>query len=418
MFGFGRPNIRRAHKLITQGNYFKDTIIQNQTWDTIIPVQPGIHEFRVMLYWHDVPGSVLSTQSLVNDVDLYIISPDSVMYLPWVLNSYPHSDSLNLQAIRKRDSLNNIEQITITQPMAGNWKIAVYGYHIPMGPQPFALVYEYLQPQIIITYPNGNEKLVPGELERIRWDAYGNFTTDFQLSYSSDSGNTWQSIQNNISSSMRYYDWIVPSDISGKYMVRIENGTFSDISDTTFSVMYTADSLQIDTICNNMILLNWPDVSGASGYIIYKLGYFTMDSLTYTTQSQQWLSIQGVPEENWFSVSALGTNHAISRRAYAIRGDQYLIDCTTATPLNETENKIILFPVPASNELFITWEENHLSGKITISIHEISGRKVMYKKYPENLQIIRLDVSSLTNGVYLLTIQHNEGMKTWKFIKQ
>ncbi len=418
MYGFGRPNIRRAYELITQGNYFKDTVIQNQIWDTIISVQPGIHELRVMLYWNDVPGSVMSTQSLVNDLDLYILSPDSVIYLPWVLNSYPHSDSLNLQAIRKRDSLNNIEQITVLQPMPGNWKIAVHGYHIPMGPQPFAIVYEYLQPQIVLTYPNGNEKLVPGELERIRWDGYGNFSTNFQLSYSSDAGNTWHLIQNNISSAMRYYDWIVPSDVSGKYMIRIENGSFSDFSDTTFSVMYTADSLHIDTICNDMVLLNWPDVSGASGYIVYQLGNFIMDSLTYTIQSQQWVSIQGAPEENWFSVAALGTNDAISRRAYAIRGSQYHEDCNTALLLNETDNKAIVYPIPASHELFISWAEKQLSGDITIIVYEISGRRVMYKKHTEKEQIILLDISSLTNGVYLLSVQHNEGLNTWRFIKQ
>lgn len=417
-FGFGRVNARRAYNLIKNQHFMEDSLSHGQIWDTTLTVPAGTHELRVMLYWNDEPGSVLSLFSLVNNLDLELTDPSLQTYLPWVLNSTPDATLLNQPAIRQIDTLNNIEQITIMNPAAGVWNIRVTGTQIPFEKQAFSLVYEVIQPELIVTYPNGSEKLFPGETERIRWDAYGNFISDFHLSYSSDAGNTWQSIQNNVSNALRHYDWVVPSDVSGNYMVRIENGSFSDISDTLFSVMYTADSLQIDTICNDMILLNWPDVSQASGYIIYQLGNLYMDSLTYTTQSQQWISIQSAPEENWFSVSALGQGGAISRRAYAIRADQYNQDCNTAISLNHSDDKPMIFPVPATKEVFISWAGQHLPVQITITIHEISGRKVMQQKRTVTEQIIHVDVSSLTNGVYLLCVQHNEGLNTWRFIKQ
>jgi hypothetical protein len=417
-FGFGRVNARRAYQLITQGNFWEDSITHGQIIDTSLAVPAGTYELRVMLYWNDVPASVLSQYALVNNLDIELTDPSTQTFLPWVLNSTPNATLLNQPATRQIDTLNNIEQITVINPIPGTWNLRVSGTHIPFEKQAFFIVYEFIQNELVITYPSGNEKLVPGETARIRWDAYNNLSSNFQLSYSSNGGITWQGIQNNIPASQRYYDWTIPSTAGGKYLVRIEQGTLSDISDTFFSVMPTADSLRIDSICDNNVLLNWPDVPNATGYIVYKLGNFYMDSLTTTTQSQHWLTLQGSPEENWFSVSALGPDDAISRRAYAIHAGMFVEDCYATLEEQINNPHSIIYPNPASHELFINGHLLTVSDDLEITIYEISGRQVMAIKQPASKQIIRIDVSTLTNGVYLLSIKHKESTNTWRFIKQ
>ncbi|MCX7743839.1 MAG: S8 family serine peptidase [Flavobacteriales bacterium] len=417
-FGFGRVNARRAYQLLEQGNYWEDSIAHGQVIDTFLIVPPGTYELRVMLYWNDIPASVLSQYALVNNLDLELTNPSSLTYLPWVLNSTPNATQLQQPATRQIDTLNNVEQITVINPQPGIWNLRVSGTHIPFEKQAFVIVYEFVQNELVLTHPTGSEQWVPGEIARIRWDAYNSLSSDFQLSYSSNGGITWQFIQNNISSTQRYFDWTVPNTPSGKYLIRIEQDTLNDVSDSFFSVMPTADSLKIDSICDENILLDWPDVPNAWGYIVYKLGNFYMDSVTTTPQSQLWLTLQGPPEENWFSVSALGPNHAVSRRAYAIHAGMSIDDCYTgmAEQLNSPKPKV--YPNPATSELLINGYQLTASDELLIMIHEISGRQVMVQKQPVSEQIIRLDVSSLTNGIYLLSVKHQEGITTWQFIKQ
>ena len=417
-FGFGRVNARRAYQLILQGNFWEDSISHGQIIDTSLYVPNGTYELRVMLYWNDLPASVLSQYAIVNNLDMELTDPSTQTFLPWVLNSTPDATLLNQPATRQVDTLNNMEQITVINPQPGTWNLRVSGTLLPFEKQAFVVVYEFVQNELTVTFPNGNEKLVPGEVARIRWDAYGNPSSDFQLSYSSNNGTTWHLIQNNIPAAQRYYDWTIPNTAGGKYLIRIEQGTLYDISDTVFSVMPTADSLRIDSICDNNVLLNWPDVPNATGYIIYKLGNFFMDSLTTTTQSQHWLTLQGTPDENWFSVAALGPDDAISRRAYAIHAGMFMEDCYAAMEEQVNNTHPVIYPNPTTHELFINSNLLDISNEIEITIYEISSRQVMATKQPASKQIIRLDVSSLTNGVYLLSIKHKECINIWRFIKQ
>lgn len=417
-FGFGKPNLRKASEIIKQNYFFQDSIIHNQVWDTTIQIPSNVCELRVMLYWNDAPASLLSSKYLVNDLDIELQSPDSTIFFPWVLNPYPHPDSLNALAVRKIDTLNNIEQITVTNPTAGNWKIRVKGSFIPMGPQSFVVVYDWLHPELTITYPNGNEQLVPNETITIRWDAFVNTSSDFQLYYSSDSGNNWLLIQSNIPSTQKYFDWLVPNDISGGYLIKIDNGFLADTSDFTFSVMYTADSLQIDTICDNMILLNWPDVPQAAGYIIYKLGENYMDSITFTIQSQEWIPIQGPLEDNWFSVSVLGPHNSISRRAYAISAQTYFTNCNSSSINIDFNREPVLFPNPAETKLYLSFQSQEIPQEIILLVYDVSGKKIIYQKQKLTQPTIHIDISTLSKGVYLLTILHNNGLNTWRFIKQ
>ena len=67
-----------------------------------------------MLYWPDKEAAVYPEKTLVNDLDIELITPDGSTIHPWVLNIDPaHVADV---ATRNIDTLNNIEQITIDLP--------------------------------------------------------------------------------------------------------------------------------------------------------------------------------------------------------------------------------------------------------------------------------------------------------------
>jgi len=87
--------------------------------------------------------------------------------------------------------------------------------------------------------------------------------------------------------------------------------------------------------------------------------------------------------------------------------------------LNAGTNSVIIYPNPASSEVFLT-----VSNAATVSdiyINDISGRMIRaYKasslKYGYNQY--RLDVSELSNGMYFINLQTNDTVLSTKLIVQ
>lgn len=87
---------------------------------------------NVTLAWTDYPGSPSLNGALVNDLDLHVVGPDGTIYYPNNANNAGLGDNY--------DHVNNIVGITIDTPEAGIYTISVYGFNVPQGPQPYALV--------------------------------------------------------------------------------------------------------------------------------------------------------------------------------------------------------------------------------------------------------------------------------------
>ena len=169
--GWGVVNANRALKLIENSNYFSGSISQGSTNTHTLNIPSNIDEVKVMVYWHDKEGSTSASISLVNDINMSMSSSNGTNYNPWVLDPTPNSSNLNQNAVRGIDNLNNMEQVTITNPSSGNYTIYINGNSIPFGPQEYFISYELIDSEVELTYPIGGEGLVPGEYEAIRWDA-------------------------------------------------------------------------------------------------------------------------------------------------------------------------------------------------------------------------------------------------------
>jgi len=97
---------------------------------TIINTTPAI---KVTLVWTDYKGTSNAAISLVNDLNLEIISPNGTKFIG---NSF--IAPFNASA----DSRNTVEQVVIftNNSQLGSYQINVSGYNIPQSPQPFAIV--------------------------------------------------------------------------------------------------------------------------------------------------------------------------------------------------------------------------------------------------------------------------------------
>ena len=324
--GYGRINGLRAVRVLEGHTYFADTLAQNESRRFVLSVPPGQKELRVLLHWTDREAAVNSRPNLVNDLDLTgydsLTGPTPAGLLrPWILDHRPTVAQLSAVAVPGRDSLNNAEQITISDPRAGAaaYVFTVRGRRVPQGPQGFWLTYSCVADSVELTYPLGGEGLVPGEVENIRWDAPAT-TAPFRLEYSVDNGTTWQVISPAVAPNLRSFAWTVPATAtpSGQVRVRVRRGMQWSTSPAPSTIAPLPTGLRHLSRCATEAVLTWTASAGATAYTVYRLGAMYMDSVTTVTTTTATISGLTVGEANWFAVSAVGANGLRSRRTRAI----------------------------------------------------------------------------------------------------
>lgn len=320
-FGWGRINARRAVEVFEKNTFFSATISQSGNNAHTISVPANTKELRIMAYWMDPPAAVQAGIALVNDLNMQVTAPDNGVHNPWILDPTPNPSSLNALATTGIDNLNNVEQVLLINPIAGNYNVNISGFSVPQGPQKYYIVYTFVADEIEVTYPYGGEGIAPGEPVRIRWDAPGFTPGDgtFTIEYTLDNGASWNPIAANIGSNVRYYDWGVPANISGNARVRISRGANSDESETDFSII-GVPSIQLASSCPSNLTISWAAIPGATAYDIFLLGPKYMDSLTTITAAPNPSFTLFVPiqELHWIAVRARGVNGERGRRSVAI----------------------------------------------------------------------------------------------------
>jgi subtilisin family serine protease len=134
-YGFGRVNVQAAVDAILQGQFLEDQLSVGQTDNFTFTVPNGTPSLRVSLSWMDPAASPLSNPTLVNDLDLALISPGAATYYPFVLNPASPSTVAGT-GVNHRD---NSEQVLVSSPAAGVWTIHVSATSLPSGPQSYSL---------------------------------------------------------------------------------------------------------------------------------------------------------------------------------------------------------------------------------------------------------------------------------------
>ena len=135
-FGYGIVQIQDAIDFMREGNFEENEITQGEAIEYLINVPTGAAEMKATLAWDDFPATPNVNPTLVNDLDLEVYDPSNNRHYPWTLNP------TNPSAVAVRTApnrLDNIEQVKVDNPVAGQWRIVINGYNVPEGPQSYSI---------------------------------------------------------------------------------------------------------------------------------------------------------------------------------------------------------------------------------------------------------------------------------------
>ncbi len=334
-YGWGKANGLRAVRVLEDGRFLDSTISQGGANTHTINIPSGIAKAKIMVYWTDVPGSLMASPALVNNLDIGLVDPSFNILQPWLLDPGPNPTvaSVQVPAGVGTDTLNNMEQVELDNPLNGAYTLTVAGTNVPMGPQKYYVVIEYIRDVIEVTYPVGGESLAPGDNVRTRWDALGN-TGSFTVSYTLDNGMNWTNI-GTAPAAQRYRDWIVPNNVSGACRIRVTRGTQADISDANFSIIEVPTNLRVIQVCQSSTTIEWDPVTGATSYDVFLLGNKYMDLQGSTALTSFQIMGTNFMQEHWFSVRAtVPSGMTVGRRAIAIKSNTGLLGCAAQQPVS------------------------------------------------------------------------------------
>ncbi|AND63798.1 hypothetical protein AX766_04885 [Flavobacterium covae] len=355
-YGYGKINGLRAVQTIDENRFYTGSITNGVDNQKVITVPTGTKQLKVMLCYTDLPGVPGASSVLVNNLDLKVLRNGEI-YLPWVLNPI----QANNPATKGIDNLNNIEQVTIDNPEPGNYTIVVNGKNIPLDAQEFSVAYDYIKPEFKLTYPIGNEKLIPGTKEFIRWDYVGE-AKPFILEYSNDGGNSYKQIAE-LPAAARTYLWTVPNEVGTNFKIRILNGAKIVSSKQVFTLMSRPVNFKSETLTT-------------CGTTNFKL---TWDAIPNAKYEILRLSANG---EEFEVISEVATNeytvNAVSNQVYTVRA----IDLTT-NALSERAIAVMINPI-ASKELAVNslpYKEDFETlnpNNITLTANPTGNASIMY----------------------------------------
>ncbi len=280
--GFGTINALQTLNILNEQQYIEDSIQQGQVKLIPLFVPPNLKSLRATLVWHDTSAAVLSQKALINDLDFELEDANNQIYLPWVLNAYPHPDSLNQIAKRKVDTLNNVEHITLTLPTSGNFILKVKAKSIQSLQQHFALTYHFdTLHKFYFNYPTKVDQFIPKEKHLLRWqtnlnDAIGKFYISYNL------GASWQLLKDSLNLSTGYC-YFQTKDTNCFLLFKIESNTGSFYSDTI--PQFEIVKQNIEYVCNDSTMITWPKVKNCKQYEISSIGNQYLESFRITTDT-------------------------------------------------------------------------------------------------------------------------------------
>ena len=354
------------------------------------------------LAWNDPPALPNAPKALRNDLDLELSLPaTSQLWLPWVLDHFPKSDSLQLLPVRRRDSLNNVEQISIDNPGAGNYQINIKGYGVTASSsQAYFISYELdTLDRFTWNYPTGSDNIFNGRSNIIRWNSTFNNSVA-QLELSVDKGNTWQVIDNAVDLTKGYYKWTPPDSFSTA-VLRMNFASQHFFSDT-FTISQRFD-LFVGFNCSDSFMIFWNKIRGMNSYQVYRLGNKYMEPFLATTDTAVILGKQSSPSLHYAVAPVISGKPGV--RSYAYDYTTQGVGCYVRTFLAELVNETARLNLELGtnyNIKSITWQKVTLSGYISLqSIPTISGLDFSYvdNSLTHGLNIYRVKIELLDGRI-------------------
>ncbi|MDQ3279167.1 MAG: S8 family serine peptidase, partial [Bacteroidota bacterium] len=339
--GYGWMNLLRSVEMIEGNRYFSGSSANGSTSTHTVAVPANTAQLKVLLYWNDLPASVISTKNLVHDLDLEVTDPAGKVVLPLVLDTAV--TALGNRAASGADHVNNIEQVIIPTPAAGNYTIRIKGTTVTTASQEYFVAYDPVPVQLTLTAPAGSDALVPGESAKISWDSEG-LTGTGTLEFSSDGGATWSTIASGIDINRSLYTWTVTGITTQQALVRISKISSSKKSVSQPFTMIGQPVVSLAPVqCKDYLAINWTAVTGATDYEVMLLQGDEMKPVAITKETSYTFS--GLVKDTAYFVSVRARiNGKRGRRAVAVSHTPSGGNCAGSISDNDLKLEAMLGP--------------------------------------------------------------------------
>lgn len=301
-YGFGLINAQRSLAMIDSGRMIED-VADNpaRKFRFRITVPRGTAQLKALLYYHDTAASPASASQLVNDLDLRVIGQDSVAHYPLVLNPAP--DKAGDLAREGTDRLNNVEQVVITQPAAGDYSLEVSAYALPVPGQRFYVVYDFVPAELKILSPASLEAFRDSSDAYIYWSSTDT-VHDVRLQVSED-GVTWKELAS-LPGTARMYKWSPAGIASGACRIRMIQGTLSDESGSFVVNTKPVLTLASDQ-CPGSVSFSWNEIRAATQYVVLQKKGADFVSVDTVSSAVRNYTVYGLSQDSlyFFSVQPL-----------------------------------------------------------------------------------------------------------------
>lgn len=332
--GFGSLNTYKAVQAMVNEQYYAGLVAQGGQQTFSLSVPANTRQLKLTICWTDPPATVNAARALVNDLDVELVNNgNGQVWQPWVLSPAPIIDSLLLPAVRKKDTLNNVEQITLDNPAGGTYTIRVKGFSVPAGSQAFFIAWQTAAAdQFQWQFPVSVDQVKGGEENLVRWSSTFNPTAGL-LEYSVNKGLSWQKINNAAAVAAGYAYWPAPDTCSTALLRMTINGQVF-MSDT-FTIS-SPISVKVGFNCPDSAMLFWDPVRGINQYAVYRLGDKYLQPLLTTTDTS--VIIRQPGNDLWYTVAPVISPTRQGMKAYTINFQMQGVDCYLKNFLVDLQN--------------------------------------------------------------------------------
>ncbi len=282
--GYGNVDAWSSLKALNENHFIRGELTGQQQLSFQIEVPADAQNLKATLVWTDVPAAANAASALVNDLDLSMTNSENTIILPWVLNSTAQLSSLQEPAQRGVDHVNNTEQISLANPVAGTYTFNVKAHAISQGAQSFYIVYSWDIKEVFQwLYPTGSDHMpYNGETDSyFQWHSTKSETTgSLEITY--DKGLSWNLIKSDVDLLKKLLRW-KPPVVYGPAQVRMEvNGSYY------YSDVFTLSRPIVPTIgfnCQDSVMLNWRTIAAAQSYKVRNYANSSMEDFVITTDT-------------------------------------------------------------------------------------------------------------------------------------
>lgn len=391
--GYGSLNAFVAGNTIKENRFFENSVIQSQIKTFPITIPPNISQLKITIAWMDTAANPNASKALVNDIDALLQLPATgESWQPWVLSGFSNKDSLLLPAVRRTDTLNTVEQITLDNPQPGNYLLQVKGTKIQTSiPQPFAVAYQFdTVNSFRWSYPNARDVLIASGNNVIRWQS--NISGTGSLEFSTN-GIQWQTITPSVNLATQYFKWNIPDTVATGFL-RMNRPSSPVVVSENFAISKPT-SLHVGFNCPDSFLLYW-NQSKTTQYQLYHLGEKYLEPLQIVTDSFIVLQKQQHPDL-FYSVAPL-INSKPGLRSFTVNYTTQGAGCYIRTFFALLQN---------SNTAFLTAELGTLYNISEVSFQKITASGNQTLKTITNPSTLNLSFTDLQllQGVNLYRLQ-------------